>query len=305
MRSWFPLVIAWCSTPAAADPVIGHDAAAKLLYGEAGAPHCDDVACLIEQRYGGDAKAKALALSLFRTTGDVAGIGPDEIMDGGYRGKIHLVPELPVGGYRKHLAWVVAAMKSIDGFFAAQFPDDQTQPAYRWRALAFRFVRSVKKRTPSAYATTWAIEYNVEGSLLTSEDGVRETLFHELFHLNDEDHHDWSQKTLASDYDAIVAKCGTKDDCLAPYAPNSTVVRGGTFYAFQPNNGAGVHEYAAELAVRYFQEQSEMRQKLKAGRGAHKLSRRAFKCGPAENARAWKALVEEFFAGRDLTPPCA
>ena len=28
---------------------------------------------------------------------------------------------------------------------------------------------------------------------------MRETLFHELFHLNDEEHHDWSQKTLASD----------------------------------------------------------------------------------------------------------
>jgi len=188
-------------------------------------------------------------------------------------------------------------MKSTDTFFGKLF-DKLPAPNYRWRAVQFRFVRSVGKHTPSAYASSWTIIYNVEGSLLTSAEGVRETLVHELFHLNDEAHGDWSAKTLGSDYDAIVKKCGTKDTCLAPYAPNSTVVRGGTFYAFQPNNGAGVHEYAAELAVRYYKEQSEMRAK-------GKLSKRAFKCGPGENGRSWKALVDEFFGGRDLTPPCA
>lgn len=71
----------------------------------------------------------------------------------------------------------------------------------------------------------------------------------------------------------------------------------GTYYAFQPNNGNGVHEYAAELAVRYYKEQAEM---LRAKR----LARPAFKCGPPENARAWKALVDEFFGGRDLVPTC-
>jgi hypothetical protein len=49
--------------------------------------------------------------------------------------------------------------------------------------------------------------------------------------------------------------------------------------------------------VRYFVEQGEM-----VARGT--LARRAFKCGPAENARAWKALVDEFFGGRDLVPDC-
>jgi hypothetical protein len=75
------------------------------------------------------------------------------------------------------------------------------------------------------------------------------------------------------------------------------MVRGGTYYAFQPNNGAVVHEYAAELAVRYWKEQSEM---LAKG----KLARKAFKCGPAENARSWRALVDEFFAGVDRVPTC-
>jgi hypothetical protein len=278
--------------------------AQALLFGDAKAPDCskdpDPVACLIEARYHDDAKAQPIAAQLYRDTGDIAGLGIDEVMDGGYRGKIHLVPELPVGGYRKHLTWISASMTSIEGFFTKQF--DAKAPGYRWRDLAFRFVRSVKKRTPSAYALIakdglWTIVYNVEGSLLTSETGVRETVFHELFHINDEDHQDWSGKALQKDYDAIVKKCGTKVSCLAPYAPNDTMVRGGTYYAFQQNNGAVVHEYAAELAVRYYKEQSEM---LAKG----KLARKAFKCGPPENARAWQALVDEFFAGRDRVPAC-
>ena len=144
----------------------------------------------------------------------------------------------------------------------------------------------------------WEIAYNLEGSLLTSAGGVLETLFHELFHLNDEQHGDWSAKTLQTDYDEILAKCGTKATCLAPFAPNTTKVRAtGSYYAFQANNGNGVHEYAAELAVRYFREQTQMLH-------GRRLARPAFKCGPPENARAWKALVDEFFGGRDLVPAC-
>lgn len=262
-------------------------------------PKPADVEHELESRFASDARARDLALALYRETGDVADVGAEQIMDGGYRGKIHLVPQLPVGRYRTHLAWVTAALHDVDAFFAAQFPPGTPAPAYRWRGLTLRFVRSVGKRTPSAYASSWAIEYNVAGSLHVSEAAVRETLFHELFHLNDEDHDDWSERTLAKDYAAILARCGPKPTlaCLAPYAPNDTVVRGGTYYAFQPGNGSTVHEYAAELAVRYFKEQHEMQLR---GR----LSHRAFKCGPAENARAWQALVHEFFADRDLVPRC-
>jgi hypothetical protein len=245
--------------------------------------------------YKADAKAEAIARALYDSYGDIATVGSEEHMDGGYRGTIHLVPELPINGFRNHLEWVAAAMADFDAFFTAF----DTAPSYRWKQLTFRFVRSVKKRTPSAYATGWTITHNVNGSLLTSARGVRETYFHELFHLNDFDHGDWSAKTLTKDYNAIVKKCGTKVKCLAPYAPNDTKVRAtGTYYAFQPNNGNAVHEYAAELAVRYFKEQNEMA-------ASQKLSRKAFKCGPAENARAWRALVDEFFAGRDLVPACS
>lgn len=258
---------------------------------------CADIPCMLEAVYAKDAKAKQLALALYADNGSVAGVGPDEIMDGGYRGKIHLVPELPVGKYRKHLEQITFATRSIDEFFGKLF-DKQPAPNYRWRAIELRFVRSVGKRTPSAYAMGWLVEYNVEGSLLQTNHGVRETYFHELFHSNDGAHGDWSGKALRKDYDAIVKKCpGVTIKCLAPYAPNDTVVRGGTFYAFQPNNGDGVHEYAAELAVRYWEEHMELFAK-------GKLARKPFKCGPPENARAWKALVDEFFGGRDLTPAC-
>ncbi|HEY5925377.1 MAG TPA: hypothetical protein VIV11_27020 [Kofleriaceae bacterium] len=245
--------------------------------------------------YKADAKAHAIALALYTDYGDVATVGAEEHMDGGYRGTIHLVPELPMNKYRKHLEWVASAMREFDAFFATF----DKPPSYRWKKLTFHFVRSVKKRTPSAYATGWSVTHNVNGSLLTSERGVRETYFHELFHLNDFDHGDWSSKTLAKDYKAIVKKCGTKTKCLDPYAPNTTKVKAtGTYYAFQPDNGDSVHEYAAELAVRYFREQTEI-----AATG--KLTKRAFKCGPPENARAWQALVDEFFAGHDLVPPCS
>jgi hypothetical protein len=258
-----------------------------------------DDECQIATRYAGDAKAAATALALFRESADTADVGSDEQMDGGYRGTIHLVPALPIGDNRQHLAWTLDATRAIAAFFAAQFPEGVTPPAYRWRGLAFHYVRSVGKRTPSAYAIGWSVTYNVSGSLLTSADSVLETLFHELFHSNDDAHGDWSAKTLATDYAAILKRCGAKPTlkCLAPYAPGTTIVRGGTYYAFQQDNGNSVHEYAAELAVRYFREQHEMQT-------AKKLVKPAFKCGPAENGRAWKALIDEFFAGRDLVPDC-
>lgn len=231
-----------------------------------------------------------LAFAIFMRFGTIVVPGDDEIMEGGYRGKIHLVPEQPGG---KHLAWTASALAAMDAFFTSF----DAPPAYRWRGLTIKFVRSVGKHTPSAYAANWSIVYNVEGSLMINEPSVLELLFHELFHTNDQDHNDWSHRVLRDDYAKIVAKCGTRLDCLKPYAPNGTIVRGGTYYAFQPNNGDTVHEYAAELAVRYFDEQREM---MTAG----KLTRPAFKCGPAENGRAWAALTGEFFGGRDLTPMC-
>jgi hypothetical protein len=219
----------------------------------------------------------------------------EQDMEGGFRGKIHLVPEVPLGRYRRHLEWVAGATGDFVAFFGALSAPAPVR--YRVRPLAFRFFRSVRRTTPSAYAGGWDVSYNVSGSLNGSADAVRETLFHEVFHLNDAAHGDWSARALRAIFDAIVARCGTRVACLRPYAPGDTMVRGGTYYAFQPDNGDAVHEYAAELALRWYREQ-------RAVQRGEKLGRPAFKCGPEENRRAWEAIVAEFFGGADAVPAC-
>ena len=184
-------------------------------------------------------------------------------------------------------------MRDFDQFFAELDRHAVASHAtFRFKPRAIRFMRSVAARTPSAYASDWTIGWNVAGSLNTSADAVRETLFHELFHLNDEA--GWSGRALDPTYQAIAKKCGTRTACLAPYTPNDTMVRGGTYYSFQPGND--VREYAAELALRYYREQ----------RAALRSSSRPqpFKCGPPENALAWGRMRDELFGGIDVVPAC-
>ena len=252
----------------------------------------DQINCLIAARYAKDPAAAKIAMSFYAASGTVMGVLPEQDFDGGYRGKLHLIPQLPVAANRKHLEWAVKALVDFETFFK----DLGGTPHYRWRALDFRFFESVKRRTPSAYAVDWAIAYNVSGSLFGSEAGVRGTLFHEVFHLNDQAHGNWSAKALGSIYDRIVAKCGVAVKCLEPYTPDSIKVKGGTYYDFQPGNGVG--EYAADIARRYSTEQRALLKK-------EKLVMKPFKCGNAENAKAWTLVVDEFFGGVDLVPACA
>lgn len=249
----------------------------------------------VAARFASDAEAARLALDLFDAYGDVVDTLPAQRYDGGYRGVVSLVPALPVGDYRKHLAWVSTAMHDFDDFFASVGRRATAPVRYRWRGLTFLFFRSVGNTTPNAFAQGWTVSYNVHGSIDTSADATRETLFHELFHLSDFDHGDWSPGHLTATQDAIERRCGTSTACLAPYAPTSTIVRRGTYYAFQPGND--VHEYAAEVALRWYREQRAV------VRGERPV-RPAFKCGPPENARAWQAVAAEFFGGVDLVPPC-
>jgi hypothetical protein len=278
-------------------PVTPPDAAARLSACPRVGPNDERVRCLIALLYKDDPAAASIAIDLYTRTGAVAGVEVDHVFEGGFRGRIHVVPALPVAANRHHLEWVAAALVDYDVFFAAlgAAAPPSPPPRYRWRALALRFYRSLIKRTPAAYASGWSIAYNVVGSINTSADAVRETLFHEIFHLNDEFHDDWSKTELAAIYSAIIAKCHARTPCLAPYAPHTTIVVGGTYYAFQPGND--VREYAAELALRYYREtRAQMRRDKPIP---------AFKCGPPENARAWAAISKEFFAGVDLVPPCA
>lgn len=288
------------------EPEPSYDALVSAL--GIGAAGCTSLAgdararCAIDERYAADPKAGALANELWAKWKIAPGVEAAHTMDGGYRGMIRIEPAVPVNGDRKHIEWIALAMRDLDRFWSdldALGPTHATK-RYRFRPITLRFMRSMNgKRTPSAYAHDWTVAWNLAGSLHTSPDAVRETLVHEIFHLNDRAHAAasedwWSTRTLGKDYDGIVKKCGTALACLAPYAPNGTIVRGGTYYAFQPGNG--VVEYAAELMVRYYREQRAAMRKLPR--------EKAFKCGPAENARAWDAMRDEFFGGIDVVPAC-
>jgi len=299
----------------------GFDEIVSVLYADRGSPSvpaCPPalpsearVRCVYDERYKADPKAASLAHELWVKWKIVAGVEVAHTMDGGYRGMIKLEPALPVLEYRKHLEWIVAAFRDFDTFFAelerhrsgasgasgAPRASGASGKAYRFRPLTMRFMRSVNVNRPSAYAHDWTVAYNFAGSLNTSADAVRETLFHEIFHLNDFDHATWSPGALGASYDFASKKCGTSIPCLAPFTPNETIVRGGTYYAFQPGNGGGVLEYGAELALRYYREQRAALRSLTP-------RPKPFKCGPPENARAWSAMRDEFFGGVDAVPAC-
>jgi hypothetical protein len=255
--------------------------------------HAQSARDSIAARFAADPGSARLALSLFDTDADDVDTLPAESFDGGYRGTIPLVPALPVGALRKHLEWVSEALADFDTFFAEL--SRHGTPHYRWRGLQIHFFRSVGNTTPNAFAWGWNVAYNVNGSIDTTSDAARETLFHEIFHLDDADHGEFSLKHLAPLQDEIEHKCGVRTACLAPFAPTATIVRRGTYYAFQPGND--VREYTAEVAIRYYRENRAV---LRGDRPV----RPAFKCGPDENRRAWEALRDEFFGGVDLVAPC-
>jgi hypothetical protein len=255
----------------------------------------EQVHCLLKaSALGRDQQALLLALRLYDELGHVVAVLPAEDFEGGYRGVIRLVPQWPVGAEVRHVRFVFDALREIDALLAdtARLAH-RAAPRFRSRGLVLRFFRSVKRRTPAAFAIDWSVSYNTHGSLNDSLAQVRGLLFHEVFHLNDAG---WSSQNLSDDYDAIVRRCGTDVTCLTPLVPEPLLVRvaNGTYYSFMPGNG--VTEYAADLALRYFKEQTE----VLAGR----IVKKPFKCGPAENGRAWAKLVNGFFAGVDRVPQC-
>jgi hypothetical protein len=256
--------------------------------------------CLIDLRYATDPAAQAVAHDLYTRYGILAGLGPKHSESMGWRGVVHFVPQLPTGdAERHHLAWMGAAMHDFEALFAALDPERTHHVRYEFHPFVLRYLRSVGRHTPSAYADPerWEISYNLAGSLNTSETRVRELVFHELFHRNDSDDNGWSVRVLAPVFRRIVAKCGRREACLAPYAPTETKVRGGTFYAFQPADYDEVIEYAAELAIRWYREQRAM---------VHGEAVKApFKCTTPENGEAWRLVTSEFFDGIDRVPACA
>lgn len=267
---------------------------------DSGCPHAaweTRLPCLLAHRFAGDANALARARALHARHGVVVGVEEAHEMDGGFRGVLQLVPELPVGRQARHLDYVLRAHDAIETTLRGLREHARAPVTYFHRNVVYRFFRSVGRTTPSAYASGLRIGYNVAGSLHRNETAVRGTLVHEIFHLNDQAVGYWSERNLADVHARIIARCQGARACLAPYAPTATVVRGGTYYSFQPDNGSAVVEYAAEIGTRFLDEHAQI---LAGGR----LRGVAFKCRAPENALVYARVSAQFFGGVDLTPPC-
>lgn len=291
------------------------------------------IRCLIALRYADEPESLKLALTLHTETGSLAGLLPEERSDDGHGGQVHLLPARPIRQNREHLVWIIDAFRDYKRFLdglaahlpaapntppatasaapatntppasASAIPATNTPPAdspprreiaFRDRPVHFRFFYSEKGGHPSAFAIKRNIGYNLFGALNVSDSTVRDTLFHELFHLNDSRLGDWSKGALTTLRDAIVLRCGRKNACLAPYSPTDTLMNG-AFYAF--TDAAGAREYAAEIGLRYYREHRLILE-------GKPLPVTPFKCGPPENLAAWRLVADTLFGGVDLVPAC-
>jgi hypothetical protein len=254
--------------------------------------------CLLRLRLAADPLALALARALYTKASTL--VGPDirGSVDG-YRGgdDIDLIPAWPIGEERRHLKWLDESLDAFDTLLSALGARAARAVTFNARPRAFAFFRTATPAFPSAYYSDEAIRYNLDGLLHTNARNVRETLFHELFHMNDAQRADWSTRALAEVFESILSRCGDDHDCLAPFAPHESLAPDGTFYAFDTRTGS-VREYGAELALRYFVEHETIVERSMSVDAP-------FKCLTPENGAAWALLADEFFGGADLTPECA
>lgn len=243
----------------------------------------DAARCALDLAYESDADARDLARELFQLTGALPGMERAKDIDAAHLGRIPIEPVLPTGPYRQHLVWLRDALTDIERTFADVARRAPREVLFRTRPHGFRFFRTMERSYPSAYAAEGIVGYNVDGPLHESAESVASTLLHEIFHLNDEGHGNWSARVLTPIFTRIVEACGDDDACLTPYAPVEDRIEGGTYYAFD-SHIRDVREYGAELALRWFRE-------------AQNPSTPPFKATTPENAEAWQALVDEFFGG--------
>jgi hypothetical protein len=253
--------------------------------------------CALSLRYGGDRTTLALARRLLESHGAVAGVETRRVLDAGYVGAQTIAPASPTGAYRRHLVSVVEGLGDVEDTFAALAKQAPQPMMFRTRPHALRFFRTLSKQFPSAWAKDGVVGYNVEGPLHGEDGDIGAVLFHELFHLNDQGHDRWSERVLDDLYTDILARCDNREDCLEPFAPDDVRVEGGTFYALDEKTN-DVREYAADLALRWLREQRAILR-------GESLPDGPFRCKTPENAKAWKLVVDEFFGGVDLTPPCS
>lgn len=256
------------------------------------------VECLLGFRFGSDPDALALALALYREKGTLAGVDARASIESFHGREEPLFPALPLGSQRYHLAWIRSSLESFDALLGAVAARAAKPVFFEPRPTGVVFFRTAAPAYPSQYSLDDIIGYNLVGPLQADPRDMRETLFHELFHLNDSRDDLWSERVLRSLFDSLVARCSGDHDCLTPFAPHDTVVPDGTYYAFDEASG-NVREYAAEVAVRYLVEsESALSGEERARWGS------PFKCRTEENRTAWSLIVAEFFGDVDLTADC-
>ncbi|MBX3212298.1 MAG: hypothetical protein KF850_09720 [Labilithrix sp.] len=252
--------------------------------------------CLIAFRFAGDAEALELARSLYAKTGVLPGVDTTR-SQGTYAGtRVPTRPALPLGDHRQHLAWLIASFDRYDAVFTRLAARAPRPIDFRLHPDAFVFFSTETRAFPSAWGQGGVVGYNLEGPLHTNERDVLETVFHELFHLNDERRGGWSASALGELFEGIVHRCGSDHECFGDFAPHDTRVPDGTYYPFDERT-RDVREYAAELALRYFREHEAILE------GAPLEP--PFKCVSEDNRVAWERLVEDFFGGLDLARDCA
>lgn len=251
--------------------------------------------CLLRYRFGADERALGLARAL-SNDGTLIGVETRGEIEG-YRGEVvELIPALPLGEHAHHLDWIRGSLVHYDGFLRSLAEHTMKPIAFATKPEGFVFFRTNEGTYPSAFCAGGFIAYNLDGPLHAERRTMHETLFHELFHLNDQRADTWSEKELEEIFDSIVDRCDDDHACYEPYAPHESVVEDGTFYAFDART-RDVREYAAEIALTYFLEHEA----LFAGTQRPGLP---FKCRAPENALAWRRLVDTFFGGVDLTRRC-
>lgn len=256
-------------------------------------PPREHAECLLRLRFRSDPEALAFARAIYAETNALVGIDMHTSIEG-YRGEdVGLRPAWPVGSARHHLRWLHGSLAAFDAFTRRIRAVAPHPVRFEPRPKAFVFFET-EDTYPSAYCDGAVIAYNVRGPLHRDRREMHETLFHELFHVNDSRRGGWSERVLGPMFDTIVRRCEDDDDCFAAFAPHSSLTEGGTFYAFDPRT-RDVREYGAELAVRYFLEHEA----IFAGQPLPR-----FKCRTPENRWAWERLSAELFGDVDLTEAC-
>lgn len=251
--------------------------------------------CLMRLRLSSDPEALELARSLYTKTNALVGVDASGSIDG-YGGQdVPLYPALPIGEHRHHLAWLRRSLVAFEAFIVALAPHAPRPVKFQPRPRGFVFYQTAERSFPSAYCSGAVIGYNVRGPLNSNWRDMHETLFHELFHVNDEE--GWTSSALGALFDSIVERCGDQHECLAPFSPHTTIVPGGTYYAFDRRT-RDVREYGAELALRYFLEHEAIL-------ASEPPVLPSFKCLTEENRLAWERLADALFGGANLTPSCA